>query len=109
MYKKDDHKNYISHWYKKEKFVATYRHIIQLILGEDFWQDSRLGKVLPPIQRATLGRPRTKRKKSRNELKKENTKLSRDGHTMYCTICKCVDHNKRICPLKDVRFMLNYV
>ena len=55
--------------------------------------------LLPPKQVPQIGRPQKKRKRSAGEINMvKGGKLTRQGKTVTCGICKGTGHNKRSCP-----------
>ncbi|GKA27643.1 hypothetical protein Tco_0713811 [Tanacetum coccineum] len=72
----------------------------RIVGSEEFWPNSGYGELLPPLPKATPGRPRKVRRKRKFEPKISKTKLSRHGTDMHCEICKSSNHNKRSCSSK---------
>ncbi|XP_065851814.1 uncharacterized protein [Euphorbia lathyris] len=89
--------NFVSHWYRKEKYGLTYGHFIQPVLNMKMWPSSTNPPIHPPEIRKMPGRPKKNRRKDRDEIKKIG-KLSRRGATMTCTNCKNQGHNRKGCP-----------
>ncbi|KAH1064189.1 hypothetical protein J1N35_029176, partial [Gossypium stocksii] len=93
-----DEKNleaYVSPWYNKEKYVATYR-------GK-FWL-KRNDSIHPPSVKKMPGRPKKNKRKSKDEQKKKESKFRKDnsrGIKMSCYLCKQVGHNKKLCPTRS--------
>jgi hypothetical protein len=50
----------------------------------------------PPKFDKQVGRPSKKRR--RNPLEEEGTRMSRHGIISHCSVCNGIDHNKRKCP-----------
>ncbi|GKE20944.1 hypothetical protein Tco_1432456, partial [Tanacetum coccineum] len=73
-------KEYVSEWYRKDKFVSAYSHYIKGLNGMDQWPATSYQKPLPPIIRRMPRRPPHKRKRYAFE---------NDGH------------NQRACPSKN--------
>ncbi|KAL4367700.1 hypothetical protein GQ457_05G026960 [Hibiscus cannabinus] len=68
---------YISEWYSKDKYLASYNHILQPVRGKKFWSKG-LSPILPP------------------KVKKLNSgKYTRAGIKITCSVCKAIGHNKR--------------
>lgn len=51
-------------------------------------------EVHPPMYEKKVGRPKKSRKKAPVELERE-TKITKHGVTMHCSICMSADHNKK--------------
>ncbi len=95
---KEDPKKWINDWYKKEMFFKSYQYSLEPVPGEEFWEQSGEGILLPPIwSKSKPGRPRKQRIKARSEPKKGKCKLSRHGREIHCKTCDNVGHNKRSC------------
>nr|XP_010312924.1 uncharacterized protein LOC104644555 [Solanum lycopersicum] len=90
----------ISSWYRKETYMKTYSHFIQLFSNMKMWPEIRNSMVEPPEARQMSGRPPKNRRREIGEVRKAG-KLSRMGQIMTCSIFKGPNHNKRICPNKS--------
>ncbi|KAL4317957.1 hypothetical protein GQ457_18G005760 [Hibiscus cannabinus] len=89
---------YVSEWYSKEKYLASYNHFLQPVRGKKFWPKG-LPSILPPKVKVQPGRPKKNRIKSKDEPKKVKAgKYTRAGVKMTCSVCKTTGHNKQKCP-----------
>ncbi|KAG5620501.1 hypothetical protein H5410_005719 [Solanum commersonii] len=68
----------ISSWYRKETYMKTYSHFIQLVPDMEMWPESRNPMVEPPEARQMPGRPPKNRRKEIGEVRKAG-KLPRIG------------------------------
>lgn len=102
-----DPKDYVSHWFKKEKFKAAYQFHISPVLSSNYWVTSPFPKPLPPKVRRMPGRPTIKRKRHPSE---KEGKFSRGkfpsiggrGRSMTCKNCGEKGHNQRSCDKEPV-------
>ncbi|GJX34570.1 multidrug resistance-associated protein 5 [Tanacetum coccineum] len=92
---------YVSEWYRKDKFVSAYSNYIEGLNGLDQWPATSYQKPLPPIIRRMPGRPPHKRKRDAFENDGNRTRLSRKGQVNHCTLCGKSGHNQRACPSKN--------
>ncbi|GJU35487.1 multidrug resistance-associated protein 5 [Tanacetum coccineum] len=92
---------YVSEWYRKDKFVSAYSNYIEGLNGLDQWPATSYQKPLPPIIRRMPGRPPDKRKRDAFENDGNRTRLSRKGQVNHCTLCGKSGHNQRACPSKN--------
>ncbi|KAL4335326.1 hypothetical protein GQ457_07G003320 [Hibiscus cannabinus] len=93
--------DYVSEWYKKEKYMATYKHILQPVRGKKFWPKG-LPPILPPTVKVQPGRPKKKRTKAKDEPKKMKVgKFTKAGARMRCSKCRTLGHNIQNCPQKS--------
>ncbi|KAK8627456.1 hypothetical protein V6N13_135067 [Hibiscus sabdariffa] len=67
--------------------------------SEDYWKDTKMGPIEPPLKRKLPGRPKQKRKREEGERLK-GSKLSKHGSKMSCGCCGEFGHNIRTCPKK---------
>ncbi|KAJ4829991.1 hypothetical protein Tsubulata_024743 [Turnera subulata] len=88
-------KDYVSHWYRKAAYTASYEHSLGGMRGKKYWPLTDDRPLLPPAVRPILGRPKRNKEKDKEEPKKTG-KLSRYGETRKCTKCG-KDHNRRTC------------
>ena len=54
---------YVSDWYKKPIFCATYKNTLKPVKGSDMWPKTTFHKVLSPKAVGMSGRPTIKRKR----------------------------------------------
>ncbi|GJV34033.1 elongation factor G, III-V domain-containing protein [Tanacetum coccineum] len=93
--------DYLDNCYSKERFVADYSYPIEVVGSEEFWPNSGLGELLPPVPKSMPGRPRKARRRRKYEPKKSKSKLSRHGRDMHCGSCNSIEHNSKSCPLNN--------
>nr|KAJ0196765.1 hypothetical protein LSAT_V11C700369240 [Lactuca sativa] len=62
-----DPSQFLSFWFHKDKYVATYNQNIQPIGGSILWSMTDIIKPLPPLVRRMPGRPKLKRVKYASE------------------------------------------
>lgn len=68
-------------------------------MGPDFWQTASEPRPLPPNAKTPAGRPKKKRN-TRNDIPRDNTKLTKVGTIVNCNYCKARGHNARTCQAK---------
>ncbi|KAH6787784.1 hypothetical protein C2S52_007336 [Perilla frutescens var. hirtella] len=98
-----DPKMFISDWYHKIKYMATYEHAMEPILGRKFMLSCGAFEPLEAPHAVKMpGRPPKKRIRGSHESMKGNTlgKLSRKEVKLRCTICRSENHNRTKCPNK---------
>ncbi|KAK8623433.1 hypothetical protein V6N13_118318 [Hibiscus sabdariffa] len=89
---------YVTKWYNKEKYLASYNHFLQPVRGKKFWPKG-LPSILPPKMKVQPERPKKNRIKSKDEPKKVKAgKYTRAGVKMTCSVCETTCHNKQKCP-----------
>ncbi|KAK8548850.1 hypothetical protein V6N13_054381 [Hibiscus sabdariffa] len=77
---KDPH-TYISNWYTKEIYDASYNHVLQPVRGKIFWSKMNDDPIGPPQFKVMPGRPKKKRRKDKYEpLKPKYGKASKAGY-----------------------------
>ena len=69
-YLNQDPDQHVEHWYMKETFLKAYNHFIQPMPNMRMWPKTTNPSIEPPKPRKMPGRPGTKRRKSKDELKK---------------------------------------
>ncbi|KAK8683081.1 hypothetical protein V6N13_039149 [Hibiscus sabdariffa] len=80
--------------------AARQQHNLSLqIASEQFWKDSGMGKIDPPLHRKMPGRPKHKRRREEGEVR-GRTKLRKLGSKLSCRLCGGIGHNVRTCPKK---------
>ncbi|KAI8530433.1 hypothetical protein RHMOL_Rhmol11G0057800 [Rhododendron molle] len=77
--------DYVSEWYHKHTFEATYQHIMHPLNGPDMWEKSGKDPVLPAEFTKQPGRPKKSRRREPDEPPKNPFKLSKKGcqNVMY--------------------------
>lgn len=56
--------NYLSDFYKRDKYLATYEHGLEAIKGEEYWEVHSTDEMLPPeIPKMLRGRPKKQRRR----------------------------------------------
>ena len=95
-----DPETFVAHWYHKATYMEAYSHVLQPMRGRDIWDKTGLEAILPPAFRKLPGRPKTKRRADKDEVKKVG-KLARVGLQMTCKLCKRTGHNIRGCPNRN--------
>ncbi|KAK2383489.1 hypothetical protein QL285_070935 [Trifolium repens] len=88
---------FVSSYYRKSTFMATYSHIILPTNGPQLWRISKTEAINPPVVRRAIGRPKKNRNKANDEPKNPPHLLARDLPTLTCQKCKTPGHNKRTC------------
>ncbi|KAF3655020.1 putative TMV resistance protein N-like isoform X1 [Capsicum annuum] len=91
-----DSDQHVEHWYKKETFLKSYSHFIQLIINMRMWSKTQNPSIEPPKPRKMPDRPGKNRRKKKDKPKKWG-KLSKKGVKITCSRCKQVGHNKTVC------------
>ncbi|KAL4291477.1 hypothetical protein GQ457_14G016360 [Hibiscus cannabinus] len=93
--------DYVSEWYKKEKYMATYKHVLQPVRRKKFWPKG-LPPILPPTVKVQPGRPKKKRTKAKDEPKKMKVgKFTKARARMRCFKCRTLGHNIQNFPQKS--------
>ena len=87
---------FVSSWYKKEKYFEAYENLIQPVQGMKFWEPSENKCIIPPSFKRQPGRPKKRRHREGDE---NEFKLSKRGQkSVKCSVCKASGHNKARCP-----------
>ncbi|GLT90803.1 hypothetical protein SLE2022_087200 [Rubroshorea leprosula] len=107
-YKRWSVDDYISDFYKKEKFLAAYAYPLQCIRkGTKAWKAVGEEELLPPPVKSMPGRPRKKRRRHKGEPQKirrgKLRKLTGRGRKMTCKVCGSEGHNRRTCPSNNAK------
>nr|KAJ0210021.1 hypothetical protein LSAT_V11C400214720 [Lactuca sativa] len=89
LYTNQDPINFISNWFSKNNYKATYDQNIHPVNGSILWEETSYTKPLSPIERRMLGRPSVKRRR--------HSQVSRKGRTVQCKNCLQRGHNKTSC------------
>ncbi|KAK1353951.1 hypothetical protein POM88_047207 [Heracleum sosnowskyi] len=80
---------FVAHWFTKETYMKTYSNYIEVIRGEEFWDDVLGDTILPPvIVKKLKGRPKKQRRKERWEggsvSHGKYKRMSYCGRVMHC-------------------------
>nr|XP_009799616.1 PREDICTED: uncharacterized protein LOC104245669 [Nicotiana sylvestris] len=88
-------------WHSKEAYMMTYRAKLMPVRGEKFWKVLPEHAMDPPPRAKTVGRPKVKRNREKDEANKRqgDWAASRRGTRMTCSICGELDHNSRTCKV----------
>lgn len=97
LYTNQDPVNFISSWFSKEKYKATYEWNILPVNGSNMWEETKYTRPLPPIERRMPGRPSVKRKRHVSENQDKYSQVSSKGRTVQCKNCLQSGHNKTSC------------
>lgn len=92
---------FVSDWYKKDKYLLTYDQALECHRGQEMWVNYQGKKLEAPVMRCRPGRPRRNRFKCRDEIQrvsKDKERLKRTGKIMHCRNCQSAGHNVRTCP-----------
>ena len=102
--------DYVSKFYKKEKFLASYSFPLEALKGEEFWEIHSTDELLPPDLPQKLRRrsKRMRRKESweggnRSQPSQTGPILQRysNKRIMHCSLCGQETHRKSNCPTKN--------
>lgn len=89
---------YVSDYFRKEKYEACYSHIIYPVNGQSLWTRTEFTDLQPPPIKRQPGRPKKNRRKDADE-KRDEQQLKRARYGMKCSRCKAEGHNKSTCKL----------
>ncbi|KAK8578010.1 hypothetical protein V6N13_076682 [Hibiscus sabdariffa] len=93
--------DYVLEWYSKEKYMESYKHVLQPMRGKKFWPKG-LPPILPPTVKVQPGRPKKKRIKAKDEPKKMKVgKFTKEGARIRCSKCRTLGHNIQNCSQKS--------
>lgn len=99
--------DYVAHWFKKDTYMKTYSHCLEVLRGEPFWEDTLGDEILPPpIVKQLRGRPKRQRRREGWEgrggrvTKGSFSRLTKMGRVMHCGICRQRGHKRGVCPNK---------
>lgn len=97
--------DYVASCYSKETYMETYSYCLDVIRGEDFWEDVDGDLILPPLIKKKLkGRPKKMRRREGWEgvvSSGKKVRVSYEGRVMHCGLCRQVGHKRNKCPDKD--------
>ncbi|XP_052620834.1 uncharacterized protein LOC128126766 [Lactuca sativa] len=94
--------DYVSDWFKKEKYQLTYNASIVPLNGINLLVKTPYDKLLPPKERRMPGRPSIKRKRDKNEKQTKYPTVSGKGKIKKCHNCLQEGHNARTCKNEKV-------
>ncbi|XP_076934335.1 uncharacterized protein LOC143600567 [Bidens hawaiensis] len=96
-YTNNDPEEYVSDWFKVERFKETYKHYIKPVNGSKMWKSTSYIKPLPPKERRMPGRPSIKRKRHETEKQGKYKTVSTTGRHITCGNCGEIGHNVKTC------------
>nr|KAJ0216046.1 hypothetical protein LSAT_V11C300137180 [Lactuca sativa] len=99
IYTQQDLARFISTWFGKDKFLATYESNILPINGSNMWEPN----LTPNHYHLMPGRPCIKRKKHVSEHQDSFSQVSSKGRTVQCHNCMQMGHNKLSCKNPSVK------
>ncbi|KAK8613997.1 hypothetical protein V6N13_122376 [Hibiscus sabdariffa] len=99
LYRDERLEDYVLVSYKKHVYIDLYNAAMPTISSEQFWKDTKMGSLDPPLKRKLPGRPKHKRKREEGEVRSGN-KWTKRGVKMTCRLCGLNGHNIRTCPNK---------
>ncbi|XP_071912366.1 uncharacterized protein [Coffea arabica] len=88
--------DYVDACYHREVYLRAYNFTIGSVPSKQFWVDSKMQYLNPPLVKKQLGRPKNQRKKGPEEPTNQQ-KASRKGLGVYCRRCLKSRHNIRTC------------
>ncbi|CAI9280085.1 unnamed protein product [Lactuca saligna] len=97
LYTNQDPKEFISTWFNKSNYMATYQSNILPINGSNLWEETGYTKPLPPTARRMPGRPNVKRRRHVSEHEDKYPQVSNKGRTVQCKNYLQRGHNKASC------------
>ncbi|XP_074338078.1 uncharacterized protein LOC141675268 [Apium graveolens] len=103
--------DYVSDFYKKHKFLASYNFPLEALKGEEFWEVHSTDELLPPdLPKKLRGRPKKMRRKEDweggNRVQGSQTvsgpvmQRYSNKRVMHCSLCGDSSHRKTNCPTK---------
>lgn len=99
--------DFVAKWYTKETYMRTYSYNLEVIKGEDFWEDDEGDTILPPlISKKLRGRPKKLRRREgwEGSTSGKKQRISGKGRKMHCAICREEGHNRTNCPNKPADY-----
>ncbi|KAK8576930.1 hypothetical protein V6N13_121929 [Hibiscus sabdariffa] len=63
LYREERLEDYVLVSYKKHVYIDLYNAAMPTISSEQFWKDTKMGSLDPPLKRKLPGRPKHKRKR----------------------------------------------
>ncbi|XP_028944722.2 uncharacterized protein [Malus domestica] len=95
--------------YKRPAYDRCYEGYIAPMPGKEQWKRTGLRPIKPPFYHKQPGRPKGKRTKAPDEIKKGPTKLRKYDVVMHCQTCGEEGHNKRRCPQRLLQSQQGFV
>ncbi|XP_076921987.1 uncharacterized protein LOC143583616 [Bidens hawaiensis] len=92
-----DPEDYVSDWFRVEKFKETYTHYMKPFNGSKMWKSIPYIQPLPPKERRMQGRLSIKRKRHKTKKQGKYKKVSTNGRYMTCSNCLEKGHNIKTC------------
>ena len=102
IFTQQDPTNYISEWFHKDKYLASYSTNILPVNGSSLWAVTDFTKPRPPIERRMPGRPSIKRKRHASEHEDRYSQVSSRGRSVKCQNCQQMGHNRVSCKNPQV-------
>ncbi|KAK1363518.1 hypothetical protein POM88_039079 [Heracleum sosnowskyi] len=98
--------DYVDKCYLKDTYMRCYSHCLDVIRGEDFWEDVEGDPILPPlIVKQLRGRPKKMRRREGWEgivSSGKKTRVKATGRKMHCGLCRMEGHKRDKCPDKHL-------
>lgn len=105
--------DYLSEYYKRPLYLASYNYSLEAIKGEEFWEVYSTDELLSPdIPKKLRGRPKKLRRREHweggNRCQAQGSQPIQgpvvqrftNKRVMHCSLCKQSGHNKKKCPTK---------
>ncbi|XP_074346686.1 uncharacterized protein LOC141685490 [Apium graveolens] len=103
--------DYVSEYYKREKYLATYQYSLEAMKGEEYWDFHAIEELLPPdIPKKLRGRPKKLRRREAWERGSRSQATPSQGvilqrfsnkRVMHCSNCRQEGHRVSKCSGKD--------
>ncbi|KAL4302238.1 hypothetical protein GQ457_10G010760 [Hibiscus cannabinus] len=68
LYREERFEDYVLVSYKNHVYIVLYNAAMPTISSEQFWKDTKMGSLNPPLKRKLPGRPKHKRKREEGEV-----------------------------------------
>ncbi|XP_074323846.1 uncharacterized protein LOC141660755 [Apium graveolens] len=102
--------DYVSEYYKRDKYLATYKFSLEAMKGEEYWDFHSTETMLPPdIPKKLRGRPKKMRRREEWEGGSRSQATPSPGvllqrftnkRVMHCSNCRLPGHRVSKCPTK---------
>ncbi|WOH15432.1 hypothetical protein DCAR_0934972 [Daucus carota subsp. sativus] len=106
--RREDPQAYVSRYYTREMYLASYNQPLAALKGEEFWESHSTEELLPPyIPKKLRGRPKKQRRREEweggNRSRSSQPKIQRapSGKKQHCSLCRQPGHRCTRCPLKN--------